>query len=101
MRRALIGAILGLILGAAAAVLLAFLVQLNQPVPEDNTMIWLDLGAQSRGYTLPPVGQARETAPFADQLYYAVLVGGGFGSIVGAVVGAAGAIVRALKDVPA
>lgn len=100
MRRALIGAAVGLIAGAAGAALLAMLVHLNQQPANPSTVRVIDGSGSMKRIDDPFFwkDESRAVMPLGDRLYHAVLLGGGFGAIVGVVVGATGMIVRALRE---
>lgn len=105
MRMALICAAIGLLVGVGFAVLLALMIQWNQPDDSDEELLSLYSSLRGNGpakglwseFRTRPVEPSHQHA-LNGNLFLAILVGGGFGAMVGVVVGATSAISRAIRD---
>jgi hypothetical protein len=95
----LLGALLGLAAGALLGGLLAFAVyRLESNPPPDNAW-WANVGGNvPRG--APLLWQhVSHGPPWSSLLFYGLLLGGGFGSVVGTIVFGTGAIARKLDRI--
>jgi hypothetical protein len=86
MLRAILGAALGLLLGAGMGVGLAAVVHLGE-----QPAAWTSYP------TLAPASGEWAYRNLLSYLFPGILFGGGFGAIVGTIVGATGAVLRTLK----
>lgn len=113
MRKALIGAVLGLLVGAGFGTLLALLIHLNRPVEPDITIWpplstpptvstrWInysDLAVKSWVFNESLLVPDPKEDPLSPMLFLGILLGGGFGAVVGVVTGGTSAVVRAIQD---
>jgi hypothetical protein len=93
MLRTVLAAVIGLIVGVGLGLLAAFLIQ----PPQEPDAGWASYPtlANTTGVVF---GQQKIAAPPPHYFYFTgALWGAGFGSLVGAVVGATGAVLRALN----
>jgi hypothetical protein len=93
MKPVLLGALLGLVVGAVLGGLLAIAVHSAQPAapPEEAATRYPPLGKAAA----PLPGQhVIVCSPLNDLLFQGILLGGGFGSVVGAIAAATGVLVR-------
>lgn len=106
MRKPLIGAILGLVVGALFGSLLALVIHLNQPA-DPSSVYWIQDGSTSTirlyldpSYSAPQEDReaiARQRALLQD-LFLGILLGGGFGAVVGVLAGATATTVQVLRE---
>lgn len=106
MRMALICSAIGLLVGVGFAVLLALTIRWNQPI--ESPEAWLE--REVLGSLVADAGQnpwiitrrrpveGSPTPSLSAHLFLAILLGGGFGAVVGVVAGATSAIGRAIRE---
>jgi hypothetical protein len=100
VRAILVGALLGMTAGAVLGGLLAFGVyRLESNPPPDNAW-WANVGANLPRDGGPLLWQhVSYGPPWSSLLFYGLLLGGGFGSVVGAIVFGTSAIIRRLDRI--
>lgn len=109
MRKALIGAILGLVVGAGFGTMLALLIHWNQPeVPivyidsrQNVDNLWTSstvVVSEVAIWTPSRVASPPKEDSLSHSLFLGILLGGGFGAVVGTVAGGTAAITRALRE---
>lgn len=95
MKRATLGAILGLFVGGVVGCLLAYGIQ--RLTVSSSQGGWTDYPTLANPKGEPVVAQVVTEGNY----FFGLLVGMGFGAVTGAVIGAAGAIVQAVREGPA
>lgn len=86
MGRIILTMVVGLVLGAGLGALCCWLIF---PIPQDSDWVSYPTLTQTAAQKNQPVvfQHTRETGGFRFWLYLGVLLGGGFGAVVGAIVG--------------